>query len=263
MYQYQISTLHENNEFFTQYVNGLSARYDEFLESHILESKIYLIFIKGVHSGYFGIYDNTLLTQFFIPTRAFKHAQVVFSNVLKIYGIKNAYVPTCDETFLSLCLDKHCQVNLQAYFFEESHEPVRSAEYPREMLNLATLSDLEEIRKITGDFIDKHKERIETKQLYILREKGAFLGLGIIVDNVIMKNCKGTGMFTNEKYRKKGIGRSIILHLKNICYENAIIPLAGCWYYNHNSKRTLESAGYISKTRLLRIDFDGEHQSLK
>lgn len=30
------------------------------------------------------------------------------------------------------------------------------------------------------------------------------------------------------------------------------------WYYNHNSKRTLESAGYISKTRLLRIEFDGE-----
>lgn len=123
------------------------------------------------------------------------------------------------------------------------------------MLSLATLADLEEIKKITGDFIDKHEERIEARQLYILRENGEFLGLGIIVDNVIMKNCKGTGMFTNEKYRQRGVGRSIILHLKDICHESGIIPLPGCWYYNHNSKRTLESAGYISKTRLLKIDF--------
>jgi hypothetical protein len=32
-------------------------------------------------------------------------------------------------------------------------------------------------------------------------------------------------------------------------------PIPGCWNYNHNSKRTLESAGYASNTRLLRIDF--------
>lgn len=261
MYQYKISSLNENTEFFSQYVNGLSARYCDFLEYHILNSTIYSIFINGIHSGYFGIYDNTLLTQFFIPTWAFKDAQAVFSDVLKIHEIKNSFVPTCDETFLSLCLDKHSKVNLQAYDFEESNQPVLPAKYPREMLSLATLADLEEIKKITGDFTDKHEERIEARQLYILRENGEFLGLGIIVDNMIMKNCKGTGMFTNEKYRQKGVGRSIILHLKDICHERGIIPLPGCWYYNHNSKRTLESAGYISKTRLLRIDFSSENQS--
>ncbi len=79
--------------------------------------------------------------------------------------------------------------------------------------------------------------------------------MGIIVDNVIMNGCKGTGMFTNPKYRQQGVGRSIILHLKEICNEKGIIPLPGCWYYNHESKKTLESAGYISRTRLLRIEF--------
>lgn len=89
----------------------------------------------------------------------------------------------------------------------------------------------------------------------MLRENDEFLGVGVIVNNVIVKNCKGTGMFTNEKYRQKGVGRSIILPLKDICHAAGVTPIPGCWYYNHNSKRTLESAGYVTKTRLLNVEF--------
>jgi uncharacterized membrane-anchored protein YitT (DUF2179 family) len=31
--------------------------------------------------------------------------------------------------------------------------------------------------------------------------------------------------------------------------------VSGCWYYNHNSKKTMESAGGYSKTRLLKFYF--------
>ena len=110
--------------------------------------------------------------------------------------------------------------------------------------------------------MDKHEERIKAGQLYILREGSEFLGLGVMVDNAIMKNCKGTGMFTNEKHRLKGVGRSIILHLKDICHDMGVKPIPGCWYYNHNSKRTLESAGYASVTRLLRIDFTDDAEKV-
>lgn len=255
MYKYIKSTLKDNEKYFNQYVNSLSSRYDDFLEEHILNSKIYSIYIDKNYVGYFGIYDNTMLTQFFMPKSVFRYAQPIFNDILKRYEIKNAFVPTCDELLLSLCLDKHSKVNMQAYFFEESKEEVEPAKYSRELLKIATIDDLNEIKEITGDFIDNPEEKIKAGQLYVLRENCEFLGIGVVVDNIIMKNCKGTGMFTNEKYRRTGVGRSIILHLKDICHENDVIPLPGCWYYNYNSKRTLESAGYISKTRLLRIDF--------
>lgn len=93
-------------------------------------------------------------------------------------------------------------------------------EYSRELLKVATMDDLYEIKEITGDFTDNHEERIKAGKLYVLRENSEFLGLGIIEDNVIMKNYKGMGMFTNEKQRQNGVGRSIILHLKDICHEN-------------------------------------------
>lgn len=252
---YVKSSFDENTEFFGMYLKSLSARYDDFLEDHILDSEIYSIHINGLHSGYFGIYGNEMLTQFVMPASEMHHAQAVFADVLADFDIKNAFVPTCDELFLSLCLDNHKKVKMQAYFFEDSGRPVRPAEFPREWLYRATLEDLPDIVSVTGDFVDRHEERIGRGELYVLRENGEFLGMGITTNNRIMENCMGTGMFVHEKHRHKGVGRSIILHLKDICYAAGKDPLPGCWYYNYNSKRTLESAGYITKTRLLCVEF--------
>ncbi len=259
MAKYVKSSFKENHEFLEMYINSLSSRYDDFLEEHILESEIYSIYIDDAHVGYFGVHSNKMLTQFVMSLSELRRAQTIFTDVLKVFDIRNALVPTCDELFLSLCLDNHKKINMHAYFIEHSGKPVKPAVYSRELLHQATLEDLPEILSITKDFIDRHEERIKKGQLYVLRENGEFLGMGIIVDNVIMKNCKGTGMFTNEKHRQKGVGRSIILHLKDICRAAGADPIPGCWYYNHNSKRTLESAGYITRTRLLNIAFqEGE-----
>lgn len=255
MYSFERSSLQEQGAFYEAYVQGLSSRYDDFMEHHILESDIYSVLVEGRHSGYFGIYKDDLITQFVMENAAFGHAQGVFGQVLEQFGVRQAFVPTCDNAFLSLCMDRHSKVELQAYFFEDSGRTVRPAEYSRELLVQAKRGDLEEIVAVAGDFLDHYEKRIEDGELYILRENGEFLGLGVIVDNKVMKNCKGTGMFTSEKHRMKGVGRSIILHLKELCYEMGAIPVPGCWYYNHNSKRTLESAGYISRTRLLKIQF--------
>lgn len=255
MYKYIRNSLGENKELFDSYLESLSNVYDEFLEDHILNSEIYSIYIDEEHCGCFGIFDKTMLTHFYITRKHLRHAQKIFADILEKYEIKNAFVPTCDELLLSLCMDKHVKVSLQAYFFQESTNEVPPPAYSRECLKPAVMEDLKEILEITGDFIDKHEERIKEEQLYILSEGGEFLGLGIIVDNRINKSYACTGMFTNEKYRQKGIARSIIMHLKDICRERGLKPMAGCWYYNHNSKRTLESTGYASYTRLLRIDF--------
>jgi hypothetical protein len=61
--------------------------------------------------------------------------------------------------------------------------------------------------------------------------------------------------FYKIKNRCKGVGRSIQMHLADITRENGYIPISGCWYYNHNSKKTIESAGRYSKTRLLNVTF--------
>jgi len=252
MFNFNEITFDINNSFFQDYLRSLSNVYDDFLEEHILESKFYSVYLEN-QIGYFAIYDNKMLTQFFIEDKNYHYAQLILNKVIDKFEVKNAFIPTCDEKFLSLALDKHKQVKLQAYFFQRVHyiEP----KYDESLFKLATLNDLDEIIEKTEDFVDKHEERIKNQELYILKDKEEFLGLGLISKNVIMNKSNGIGMFTYPSCRRQGVGTSIIIHLANIVEKNNCTPIPGCWYYNTNSKKTLEKAGFISKTRLLVIEF--------
>ena len=261
MFNFIKSSFRDNKDYFDTYVASLSAKYDDYLEDHILDSEIYSVIRAGAHIGYFGLFEERLLTQFFLTTPELRHGQTVLEKIIKDFAVRNAYVPTCDELFLAFAMDIHKKVDLQAYIFTDSQKAVRPAEYPQEMLRLAKLADLPDIIAVTGDFMNKLEQRILDEQIFVLCEEGILLGIGVMIRNRIMTDCIGTGMFTNEKYRKRGVGRSIILHLRDRCYAAGCTPIPSCWYHNHTSRRTLESAGYVTKTRLLNVRFQQQGEN--
>jgi hypothetical protein len=81
------------------------------------------------------------------------------------------------------------------------------------------------------------------------------LGLGVVVENKIMRNCIGTGMLTREDRRGAGRGRSIILPLRASAHELGKTPVPDGWYYNTPSRMTLESAEDINAPKLLKFHF--------
>lgn len=257
-YKFIKTSFNENKAMFFKYFNSLSGIYDNFLESHILKSDLYSIYIDNNNKGYFAIYEDKLLTQFYVDISAMKYAQSIFKDILEQYDVKGAFVPTCDELLLSLSLDFHKKVNMQAYFFEENKNSmyeIKPPMYNRNLLRVATEMDTPAIKELSDNFFDTFQYSSLQNKIYILEKNDEILGFGIIEDCNIFTEYKATGMFTVVKYRQKGVGRSIILHLRDICHENGFKPLTGCWYHNCNSKNTLESCGYISNTRLLNIEF--------
>lgn len=257
-YKFIKASSDDNKNFFIRYADSLTGIYDHFLESHILDSDMYSIYIDNDKIGYFAVHEDNLITQFYIDKNAIKYAQSVFKQILEEYHIERAFVPTCDELFLSTALDFHRKMNMQAYFCEENKNPIyeiKQPKYGRNLLRQATENDIATIEELSEGFFDNLKESVLLNKLYILEENNNILGFGIIEHSDIFIGCKTTGMYTIEKYRQKGVGTSIILLLKDICYEKGFKPISGCWYYNYNSKSTLEGCGYISKTRLLNIEF--------
>ena len=73
--------------------------------------------------------------------------------------------------------------------------------------------------------------------------------------SVLQNEIASVGMFVLESQRQKGVGTATLRLLQDHCAQHDIIPIAGCWYYNHNSKKTLEKAGFYAASRLLRIDY--------
>lgn len=237
-----------------KYIHTLSSPIDSFLEEHIFESVFYTISFRAEAIGYYAIYGNQYLTQFYVERSYCHKSQEVFSKVLSDHAIQSILVPTCDELFLSLALDYDYKIEKQAYLFQD-----KKVEIPREKLfrdgefSVADYHDITKITKVCHDFIDKLDERIASREIFTYTNGEILLGIGIIEKSKLQDRYASIGIFTNKLYRKQGIGRTVIYLLKRWCYDSNLVPICGCWYYNVASKQTLESAGMISISRLLNI----------
>lgn len=246
------SDIESNSALIEKYKQQIRIPYDDFLEDFILESKFYSIEIGSEKCGFFGV-NNKLLTILYIDDLYFAKGNRIFESIKNTYTPKDAFIPTTDIAALSIILENYKEIKIQALHFLDSGRLVRSAEFGKEHFRLAKMADLAEIQESAGDFLDDYETIIAAKELYVLEKKEEILGIGIVVRNKIMENCISIGVFTKESKRELGVGRSIVLHLKDVAHRLGMTPVAGCWYYNTNSRLTLESAGYITKSKLLRV----------
>jgi len=165
-------------------------------------------------------------------------------------------VPTSADFFLTNAIDYQKQIELQAYFFQDSKRGIGDSKIIKGFYcELATENDIKLIKDKSGDFLDELEMRIKNNEIYLGYLDKGVVSIGIIEKSSFYEDIASIGMFTLSENRVSGIGRNTILQLKEICYQNNYIPVAGCWYYNHNSKKTLESAGMYSTSRLLVLHF--------
>jgi hypothetical protein len=238
---------------FNNYLNKLTI-VDDFWETHILDGEFYSIQGEEKIVGFFSIFKKTKITSFYLLDSQIKEAQKIFSDIISKFGIGSAFVATSDELLLSLAMDYHQKVEMQAYFFTDSKTNAKEANWQRNLLSLATETDIPEI--MATEPYDDIEALVQSNAVYVMRkEDSTFLGTGIINPLKSMPNICAIGMSVSKQYRQLGIGRSILTYLKNLCYGSGKTPVAGCWYQNANSKKTLESAGFITKSRLLNILF--------
>ena len=254
---FQTCSWQDLGQFTSKYVESLASPIDSFLEDHILDSKHYLICQENEPIGYFSIFQKWLLTQFYLEKPYRKRAQEIFQRIKHIEEVRAAFVPTADEFFLAHAVDDCRLIEKQAYFFQDSGQAQDSAAYlPDLKLRQAQLADLGDIQKFSGDFFDENLEmKIRTNCIYIAEREAEILGFGVIERGRVVTNCASIGMYVREEYRQRGIGRNILLLEKEIVKAEQLQPIAGCWYYNHFSKKTLESAGLQSSTRLMKISY--------
>ena len=256
---YRKSTINKINEMINTYVSTLTGIGEDYWEEHIFDAEMEVIEHSGRAIGFYTLYNNEKITSFWVEPAHLFRAQDIFLDILKQKKVKTAYVSTCDELFLSLCLDYHKRVEMEAYFFDGTvKHTVREPEFSRECLSKIQPQEIEEVNKETDSFFDTFKpEDLENGSVIIYRfsKDRETLGYGIIVPVKLMPDKWSCGMITLPAHRQKGVGRSIQLHLADICKENGKVPVSGCWYHNPLSKKTIESAGRYTKTRLLNVHF--------
>ena len=256
-YDFRPAKRTELGSVYADYLASLASPFDSFLEGHILPAEFFAIdTLAGKTVGFFAIFEDNLLTQFYLSPTRLRDGQPLFARILAEYPITDAYVPSGDELFLSHAVDKMAKMAVQAYFFRDGgRTDLPAPAFGPEYFRPAIAQDMPGILAASGDFFDQLAERIEKDEIFVLEDDGQLLGVGIIEWGRLLPQTASIGMFTGEEFRKQGVGRSILRHLKTHCIAHGKMPVAGCWVHNHASKRTLEAAGMVTKTRLFRVTF--------
>lgn len=229
------------------YARRLTGATDDFFEEHLLRARLFRVATGAGDCGFFCLHDDAGLTALSLPGAPSTFGQKLFERILQSFSVTNARVATCDEPFLSLALDFQRAVSGQAYFFREVGG-ARPAQWRRELMRQATLKDVPDILED-----DRAEESVRAGKYFVMRVDGAFVGQGFCNPSELKPGQASIGMHVHPDWRRRGVGRSLILHLAAMCHERGVTPVCGCWYYNDASRRTLESAGFASETRYLNV----------
>lgn len=228
---------------------------DTYWENQILAAQLYSLCLDGEEVGFCSfLEDQRALTSFCINDPLFRYSREVFAALLAELRPALGYLVTGDGPFLSLCLDVGARLEAHGYFFHDSGRECPPAAFPSAQVLPAGEGDLEALRE-TRFYDDLHDPE---NPLYVLRDSdGAFLGTGHIAKwmQKLGKNWGAVGMYTAPSARGRGVGRSIILAMKEFTREMGLEPIAGCYCQNTASRRTLESCGFVTNTRYVKAWF--------
>ena len=260
MIQYKQCTYDVIEAAVTSYYETHKITVDSFWEDHVTKSNFYQIIINEHQAGFFAIHDQSMVTLFHMSDQYARYVQKVFEEVKRFEQVTNAFVPTGDEFFLSHAIDNFARLEKQAYF--SIYTDMEVSKDKRKVLDLKRLKTDEEVAllDLTTDFFEPDsKDRIlsgvEYFQVYKIEDGGMLVGFGVIEYGRIVKNIASIGMYVMPDKRQMGYAASILKVLQKLVESKGYSARSGCWYYNHNSKKSMESAGAFSKTRLLRFYF--------
>jgi GNAT superfamily N-acetyltransferase len=227
------------------------------LEDHILSTEFNAILHGATNEqiGHIAIHNGTLLTQFYLQPWARRWGQPIYREIIQRLGVVAALVPTCDEFFLSHALDQYVELHKQAYFFVAGAPVGPWADRAGLHFQPATMADSAAAAEFNDDFVDQVPARIARGEIHLGRLDGALVALGIVERGQLLPDCASIGMMVAPAQRQQGIGTRMIRYLRTVCAEQGLRPLAGCGYDNTLSKRTLEAAGMVTATRLLRVHY--------
>lgn len=246
----QLEDIKENILFYYKTNNILA---DAYWEEQIFSSNFYQIFINKNYAGFFSIQNENRLTLFHLFD-SFKHfSQEIFFKVKKMEQVNEAFLPTGDEFFLSNCLDNFKTLNVVGYFTKDSKRTI-SIENDL-ILQLATIEDFSIIKSLSNNFFSKLITELSEGKIYIAKKDHSIVGFGHYVSGILLPHYLSIGMYVIKEYRGAGYGTKILSSLKNLAYSEKKQPIAGCYYFNHNSLKTQLKIGNYSSTRLLLITF--------
>ena len=248
------------SEVLNSHLNSLAFPMDSFLEDMLTASEIFSIKKHAAIIGYAAV-QGDYLCFFHILLGEFNNAPAIFEEFCKSNNIRSVQVMTQDALMVALISEwSYKKIKGACWFIagERLEKPTGLASVA--IFRIASLNDIKLIEEKTEGFFDSDNpektlsKNIQNGGIFVLMDDDELLGCGVAEKGVYIKEYVSIGMVTVREKRRLGVGKTILWHLKEWAYANGLKPIAGCWYYNVLSRKTLEKAGMITAS----MGFDAE-----
>lgn len=256
-FQFKPASRSEVDHLIKEHQASLPFPGDNFMPSLAVEGQPYLI-VSPTEKAPFGVFvvkDKVHLGLAYIRPPYKYLDREIMEQFLAEFNIHYGFVASFDHQMIQLYLEFIQRSELQAYQFELLHPDLLPEALPQIKLRMAKPEDVAYMDSM--DFLTNSSAYIRRQEAWIARnEKDQPVGIGIIQPQVATDDYLDIGMFVNPGAREIGIGRSIAIRLMEIVLKAGRTPVAGCFYKNFESRRTLESAGMTCIGTIFRFSFN-------
>ena len=246
------------------YLRTLVSPMDGMWEGAIIaQAAFWEIEDQGQRVGYFCLGAENELLRFQLWENYLARSQAIFRWLISTHSIQYAVASTIEPPYFSLCLDMQKSIMLHSYLFRDSKRLEPWSALSNLSFRKAEMSELAELVRFyrtnvegPGEWVETflHK-RIEREELFGLYERQTVVATGECIPSQKQFPYTDLGMVVAQGYRGRGLGSSMLLHLKNLCYEAGQRPICSCAAGNLASKKAIEKAGFVSEHRMVKVVF--------
>jgi len=213
------------------------------------------------HAGYFCIGSNNYLLRFHLVENYQTRAQEIFRWIISTYDIQQAITSTIEPLYFSLCLDVQKRLALHSYLSRDHKHIELSSGLSKSIFRKAEKRDLDDIARFyrantegSGEWIEAFlNARLNREELFVWYDQQTLVATGECIPSRKQPPYADLGMVVAQSYRGRGLGSSMLIQLKNHCYEAGWKPICSCAADNHASKKAIEKAGFISEQRMVKV----------
>ncbi|MCL2108784.1 MAG: hypothetical protein FWH20_05505 [Oscillospiraceae bacterium] len=242
-----------------EYIKTNGITIESYWEDQVMASNFYRITCGGETAGFFAVHGGSTLVLFSVSAAFANRSLEVFHEVRRYEQVTSGLVLTGDEFFLSHCFDNHNYIEKLAFVFSYTEKNFPAERRKSLQYRAFEMERDVELLKDSGLFPDDEMNKVYNKaahmEVLIAELDGAEVGFGVIDYGRVVEDIASIGMFVHEEFRRQGIAANILHDLKLTVQSKSYRAFSGCWYYNHNSKKSIESAGGFSKSRMLKFFF--------
>lgn len=261
MFQFIPATLHSLASWRNIYLDSLHYAQDMHSESMISWMPgvaCYLINNSNKSVGYIILNGSNELIEVFLDDDLLFQKELLFSEVIDKFDIKNVYCKSFDQVLLSCCHRFSSSSSLTGYLFQDYNIQFGIVLDDAIDVRLATMDDVPFLNSFDNDMLEKGEEidpYIRNNSVYMFLKGNELVGCGYLFNIIPGRIHWDVGMWVNQPFRRKGYGTQIISYLMKYCFDNGFVPTAGCAEDNIASRLTLERCGFVSKLCLINFQF--------